>query len=210
MKGIINNIINKKRLILLAGLVAILMAGSIGVIRSNLIDQENSSNNVLRVINNWYDFAWHWRKPITINNGGGALTNFQIKLTVDTQTLVSAGKMQSSGNDIRFTTSNGVTAIDYWIESGINTASTAIWVKAPSVPSGSSTIYMYYGNPSAAAASNGSNTFLFFDDFNDNSIDTNKWQTYQGSWSETTGIMRQTSTATQDPKKCIAKYNSII
>jgi len=37
---------------------------------------------------------------------------------------------------------------------------------------------MYYGNSGASSVSNGTATFEFFDDFNDNSLDTNKWSTY--------------------------------
>jgi len=46
------------------------------------------------------------------------------------------------------------------------------------------TIYVYYGNPSATSASNGDETFLFFDDFNDQYVDTNKWQDWDGSATE--------------------------
>jgi hypothetical protein len=53
------------------------------------------------------DLAWKWRKPITINNGGSSLTNFQIKMTVDTASLISAGKMNADGSDIRFTLPDG-------------------------------------------------------------------------------------------------------
>jgi type II secretory pathway pseudopilin PulG len=42
----------------------------------------------------------------------------------------------------------------------------------------------------------------FFDDFSNNKID-NAWRTYSGTWSETGGILGQTSTSRQDPKKAI-------
>ena len=175
-----------------------LVALVVGTTASYFTDSEESTSNVARVINNWYDFAWHWRKPITINNGGGALTNYQVKVVINTQELISAGKMQSNGNDIRFTTSNGMTSIDYWIESGINTASTVIWVEVPSVPAGNSTTYMYYGNTSATAASSGDNTFLFFDDFLGTSLDTtNKWDIINpsaGSYSVNGGLLTIQST----------------
>jgi hypothetical protein len=58
------------------------------------------------------------------------------------------------------------------------------WVKVPSVPSGSKTIYMYYGNPTATSASNGTNTFDFFDDFESGNL--NKWTTIAGTWTVTT------------------------
>jgi hypothetical protein len=155
----------KKWLILLASLAVVLMAGGIGVTRSSIADQETSANNSLHAISNWYDVAWHWRKPITISNAGGVLAEYQVKVTINTQELISASKMQSDGDDIRFTEADGVTEVPYWIESGIDTDSTVIWVKVPSIPSGDSNIYLYYGNPAASSASNGWDTFEFFDDF---------------------------------------------
>lgn len=75
--------------------------------------------------------------------------------------------MQADFDDVRFTSSDGTTLIDYWLESKTNSVTANFWVKIPSVPASpnKTTIYLYYGNPSAGSASNGNNTFLFFDDF---------------------------------------------
>jgi hypothetical protein len=168
-----NRLFRDKAPFILPGITALMLLAIItGVTGATINDPEASSDNTIRTINNWYDLAWHWRKPVTISNGGSALSNYQIKLTVNTQTLIGAGKMQSNGNDIRFTASDGVTLLDYWIESGIGTTSTYIWVEVTSIPAGNSTIYLYYGNSSAAAASSGYNTFIFFDDFED---DLSRW-----------------------------------
>ena len=115
----------------------------------------------------WYDNNWHYRKPITISNSGSVLTNYQILVTIDTATLVTAGKMLSTCNDIRFTSSDSSTLLNYWIESGRNTSATKIWVKIPSILSGSTTIYLYYNNTGASVASNGQNTFLVYSDGTD-------------------------------------------
>jgi len=119
--------------------------------------------------------GWSYRRPITIT-GTLNLSNYQILVQVDTASLISAGKMRSDGGDIRFTDSDGVTLLNYWIEPGtINTANTRIWVKVPSIPSGTKTAYVYYGNPSATSQSNGDNTFLLFDDFLGTTLNTSKW-----------------------------------
>lgn len=121
---------------------------------------------------------WNYRKPVTIDNSGNAntLTDYQILVTLDTQSLILAGKMKTDGGDIRFTDSDKLTLLNYWIESGMNTASTKIWVKVPSISVFSSKIiYVYYGNPSVSSASNGTNTFEFFDDFSE---DLSKWDTW--------------------------------
>ena len=123
-------------------------------------------------------FAWNYRKALTINNNSNSnsLTDYQVLTTLNTQSLISSGKMRSDCGDVRFTDSDGQTQLNYWIESGCNTSSTKIWVKVPSIPASSTkTIYVYYGNPSATSASNGDNTFLLFDDFLGTSLNTNKW-----------------------------------
>jgi len=79
-------------------------------------------------------------------------------------------------NDIRFTTSDGSSPLDFWRES--NTASTGNWwVEVDSIPQSPSTvdIYCYYGKSSDTDASSGDNTFSFFDDFPGAALDTNKW-----------------------------------
>lgn len=122
--------------------------------------------------------GWSYKRTITINNTSNAttLTNYQISFTMDTQSLISTGKMLSDGGDIRIFDSDNTTSLNYWIESGINTTVTTIWVKAPSITANSTkTIYLYYGNASATSQSNGDSTFLFFDDFTGTTLDTNKW-----------------------------------
>jgi hypothetical protein len=112
-----------------------------------------------------------YRKPITISNSGSALTDYQVSVTLDTASLISAGKMRSGCGDIRFTDSDGTTQLNYWLESGCNTASTKIWVKVPSIPASSTkTIYVYYGNPSATSLSNAANTLLVYEDWSSGTL----------------------------------------
>jgi Uncharacterized conserved protein len=109
--------------------------------------------------------GWLYRKPITIDNtaNSNTLTDYQVLITLDTQTLINQGKMRSDCGDIRFTDSDGETLLNYWIEDGCNSANTKIWVKIPSIPASSTkTIYVYYGNSEATSLSNGTATFIFF------------------------------------------------
>ena len=94
-------------------------------------------------------------------NSGATVLNYQLKLTVDTQTPITAGDMNANGDDIRFGNDcSGSILFNYWIESGINTTTTIIWVKIDTLYASSTrTIYMYYGNPSAPAISAISGTF---------------------------------------------------
>lgn len=127
------------------------------------IDTANSSNYTvtagqlkMNIISPWYNsggYYWDYRIPVTYDNSGGeAKTDYDILVVVDTQTLISAGKMQSDCDDIRFTDTDGTTLVNYWIESGCNTSSTQIWVRIPDIAASTSeTYYMYYGNSSATA-----------------------------------------------------------
>ena len=107
--------------------------------------------------------GWQYAKNIEITeNSGATLTNYQLRITLNTQVYVNAGQMLASGDDIRFGADiNGVTQLSYWIESGMNTASTVIWVKVPSLPANATTtIYLFYGNNAAGGASSIDGTFI--------------------------------------------------
>jgi hypothetical protein len=100
--------------------------------------------------------GWIAEAPLTIkNNSGSAMTNYQVPLVVNTQYLISLGLMLPNGNDIRFGSDcGGSTPYGYWIEGYLNTDTTKIWVKVPSVaPNDSIKIIMFFGNSSATAAS---------------------------------------------------------
>ncbi len=134
--------------------------------------------------------AWSKRKPITITNSSSVLTNYQVKVVV-----AYDSDMQADFDDIRFTSSDGTTELSYWLESKTDSSTATFWVKAPSLTNGSTTIYMYYGNASAASASSGSNTFDFFDDFNGSSIDRLKWTVDNSTgFSVANGLLNGTNT----------------
>ncbi|HLG03393.1 MAG TPA: DUF2341 domain-containing protein, partial [Bacteroidia bacterium] len=112
--------------------------------------------SVLPVSLNAQPAGWNYAKPYVVTNSASALTlNYQLKMTINTQALVTAGQMQASGNDIRFGKNcSGSVLYNYWIESGMNTTATIIWVKIDSLPSlASKTMFMFYGNATAPAVS---------------------------------------------------------
>lgn len=121
---------------------------------------------------------WEYKLEITISNPTSTnLTDIQVPIYINTQSLISAGKMNVDGSDIRFT-DNSCSNLPYYIESGINTTSTLIWVRIPLISANSSiVIYMFYGNPGATSASDPVATFHFWDDFNDLS----KWSFLPGT-----------------------------
>lgn len=112
----------------------------------------------------WYDNAWEYRKPIEITNGGGNKTDYDVLVQVDTEALISEGKIQNDCDDIRFVDSDDTTVLNYWIETGCNTSSTEVWVRVPSITGSGKTIYMYYGNGSAVSGGqtySGNRLFLY-------------------------------------------------
>lgn len=112
----------------------------------------------------WYNPAWQYRKEVVVPGGSTNLTEFQIKVTLDN--TFDFDKSVDDGSDIRFTSGDGVTTIPYWIEAwNKNNEQASVWVKVPSIPASGTTIFMYYGNPAAAEASDGVSTFEFYDDF---------------------------------------------
>jgi hypothetical protein len=124
----------------------------------------------------WWNDLWQYRKSITVTNSSGSnLTDFQVKIldNKDLSADITAGKIQASLNDLRFTDVNG-NVLPYWIEDS-TAASVDAWIKVPNVYTAGTTVYMYYGNPSATSLVDGKKVFEYFDDFNDNVLDTAMW-----------------------------------
>ncbi len=148
---------------------------------------------------------WAYRKQFTIAGSAlGILTNYQLKLTFN-----KGGGTDSASNvylnnhcrddfaDIRFTKADGQTLLDYWMESSVPGLSAVVWVELDSIPAspGTTGFCCYYGNSSAATASDIQNTFVFGDDFDDTALDTaNRWTvtSSSGSYSESGGALTLT------------------
>jgi len=127
------------------------------------IDTSSSPGDVKlssTTVPDWYDGNWSRRAPVDINNPGSGLTNYQVKVDITYD-----ADMQPDFSDIRFLDSDNSTELSHWRESYTASTTATFWVKVPVLPSGNKTIYLYYGNPAAGSASDGWNTFEFFDDF---------------------------------------------
>lgn len=139
----------------------------------------------------WFNGEWQYRQRLPISNAGNAQTNYQIGFTLNTSSLISAGKMQSDCDDIRITAENGE-VLPHWIEEnnpGCNNTGTKIWTKVPSIPTTGTNIYIYYGNSAATKTADGYAVFPMFDDFADNNI--SNW-TQQGIRGDATNSMTVT------------------
>jgi hypothetical protein len=100
--------------------------------------------------------GWSTQLPVTVTETSGvALSNYQVRMVLDTASLVSGGVMNADASDLRFgTDETGSTLLDYWIESGANTATTVVWIKLPALAASQTTgIFLFTGNAAAPAAS---------------------------------------------------------
>ena len=102
------------------------------------------------------------------NNTNTDLTDFQVKLTLDSNNFQYWDALRDDGIDIYFTLSDGLTEVPFWRESFDKANKQAtFWIKVPSVAANSyTTLYMYFGNSNETTdRSNGTQVFEFFDDF---------------------------------------------
>jgi hypothetical protein len=117
--------------------------------------------------------GWSYRRAVNLSPAT-PVADYQVLVTLTTSTMGNPyANVKADGSDIRFTGSDEITLQDYWVESWDNTGTSKIWVKVQT--SGTSRIYLYYGNAAASSASDGEATFDFFDDF---SGDLSKWNVH--------------------------------
>ncbi len=143
----------------------------------------------------WWDCDYGYRKQITVTAGSSAVpANYSTTLTFDHATLVTAGKSQTDGDDVRVVYWNGTS----WVEldrfldpdSTWNNSATKVWFKVQAAISSSSSdgnYYLYYGHPSAVnppAIPN--NIFFFYDGYESGNF---------SAWSETSTEANDTLTA---------------
>jgi hypothetical protein len=108
----------------------------------------------------------------TSANSGASWTSdagYDFMFQIITTPIVHA-TVNNDFSDLRFTKSDGSTLLDYWVESYTSGVTADVWVELDTIAqmttvNQNSTYYMYYGNAEAASASNGTNTFVKFEDF---------------------------------------------
>jgi len=142
----------------------------------------------------WLD-GWAYKKAVTLSRASGAVSDYQMKLLVGESSGATGEDVDcnshilSNFDDLRFTTDDGTTLLDYWIES--ITGSTpnrlaTVWIEFGTIGTGATTFYMYYGKTSAAAVSSGANTFIIYDDFERG----NDGDAIGGDWTQTAGSVK--------------------
>jgi hypothetical protein len=110
----------------------------------------------------WWNTSWSYRAPCYVNTTvTSSLANFPAHCIIDTNALITAGKMNTSCQDLRVVSSSD-SALNYEIENGTcNTTTTAVWLGIPATnATGNDVIYIYYGNPTAADGQSASALWL--------------------------------------------------
>src|SRR5690606_13223057 len=115
----------------------------------------------------WWDDAWNYRKPITLDTtaAGAALTagvdGATVLVRLDMGNFAYFTDAKPDGADVRFVAGDDRTPIPFHIESWDPVLGMAlVWVKVPRLAPGTTdNVFMYYGNPAAVAASDPAASF---------------------------------------------------
>ncbi len=100
----------------------------------------------------WFDDNYAYRQRISFTHNADISSDRRVSVSLDTATLITASKMQSTCKDTRFTDINGK-LLRYQLTGTCNNAATTYDVVFPIIVNGSNTGYVYYGNPAAGSAS---------------------------------------------------------
>jgi len=126
-----------------------------------------SGNLTLQLKSPWMDENWNYRKKFTINNttanlgvASEQLVDFPVLVTLNSDNF-DYSKAKEDGGDLRFTDSDGLTSLNYQIETWNVEGDSFVWVKIPQVDINSDTdsFYLYYGNNVATDASSPSDVW---------------------------------------------------
>lgn len=122
--------------------------------------------------------TWGYRVPVIIDNSTNPnpLVDYQLKLELNTDSLVQLGQMKADGGDLRITNAAGV-LLPFWVVNNtINTTKTELWVNVDNIPPMSTIdVYLFYGRQDALSVADGDATFLHYDNFDGTALDFGKW-----------------------------------
>lgn len=106
------------------------------------------------------DSDWTYRQKITLTNDSADKTDYVARVDLD-----YSSHMNTDFSDVRFTNEAGDTDYGYYTQTKIDGNSAKILVKIPSVLTGTSTMYIYFGNASAQSLSDASTVAVLTDNF---------------------------------------------
>ena len=114
----------------------------------------------------WCNNDYGKKRPIHIGNPGGTeQTDYQVMLNYSHDSDINA-----NFSDIRVYNESDCSLVWLWNESAVSGTWNKIWFKAPYIPSYpfcNDTYALYYNNASASSVSNGTNTWIDFQNFDE-------------------------------------------
>ncbi|MBN2094432.1 MAG: hypothetical protein JW727_00135 [Candidatus Aenigmarchaeota archaeon] len=154
---------------------------SLTVMTENLTYGPNEDVNLYANETSWWNDTYRYRKKLNITNLNSTLLmedGYSVNVVVDTASLVRAGKLHSSGDDLRIawynSTDQSWLELDRINETPFNSTSTEIWfetVEDLSASASDSNYYLYYSSPDAEnPPANRSKIYLWWDDFSSNTL----------------------------------------
>ncbi len=115
-------------------------------------------NATLGMTTDWWNLTYDYRKRINITHIYSNVSEYQVRVTLDTRALISNSKMQPDCGDLRAVDSSKNEIPFYVDEAGglrCNTTQTLVWVQVPDITANESNhFYLYYGNANANSKSN--------------------------------------------------------
>lgn len=103
----------------------------------------------------WWDTSWRSRRCVDVDHraaGASTVTEYQVRVVLNTQTPIAAGELAADGSDLRVVRHDGVgfLPLDFWVDaSTLNTLSTVIWVQVDQITAGAGTDFCLYWNNAA-------------------------------------------------------------
>jgi hypothetical protein len=120
--------------------------------------------------------GYHNRTAISVTERtGNTLTDYPVKIPVDSLYLYNKNYMTATGNEVRFTTSDGSTLLSFWREKNTGTTfpddNTFYWVKGTWTGGATTTIYMYFDPTLTSQPTASSMVAVFPSDVNGDTCD---------------------------------------
>jgi hypothetical protein len=157
------------------------------------VDHIPKFNDVIYPEFTWWNSTWTNKTKIDIYTAAGTTEKgHQVLLNVTYDT-----DMNANFSDIRFLSGSEDTELNYWLEYNLSGNYTDVWVEVDqNLSTNNYSIYMYYGNPAATTDSDGSETFLAFDYFDDAEYTSNPtWIIESSTWTAASGYLTETGDA---------------
>ena len=110
--------------------------------------------------------VWTHRAAITVNNAGGMVTDYTLRVSFGASDSLLFDWSQANGADWRFRKKDGLTTLNHWMQWwGTDRDTAIVLVRLDTLQPGTDTLYVYVGNDTALSTSNGAAVCPLFLDF---------------------------------------------